>query len=120
MSKMIIAEDENLIIDYLYRCIDTEALGITEIFKCSNGEVALNLIKNNDIDIVLTDINMPKMDGLELIKRAKLLYSDVKFIIISGYDDFHLVKEAFKLGVCDYILKSELVVDELTKIINNR
>lgn len=119
MSKMIIAEDENLIIDYLYRCIDTEALGITEIFKCSNGEVALNLIKNNDIDIVLTDINMPKMDGLELIKRTKLLYSNVKFIIISGYDDFHLVKEAFKLGVCDYILKSELVVDELTKIIKS-
>lgn len=112
---MIIAEDESQIGDFIYGCVDWKALGISEIYRCTNGEDALLYLEKGDTDIVLTDINMPKTDGLELLKRARILYRNVKFVIISGYDDFHLVKEAFKLGATDYVLKSELQAPELKK-----
>lgn len=119
MSKVIIAEDESQIGDFIYGCVDWKALGISEIYRCTNGEDALLYLEKGDTDIVLTDINMPKTDGLELLKRARILYRNVKFVIISGYDDFHLVKEAFKLGATDYVLKSELQAPELKKIVEN-
>lgn len=75
------------------------------IFEASDGKQALNILGKEEIDILLTDIKMPHMDGLELTRRAREKYPDLKIIIFSGYGDFSFAQEAIHYGVTDYILK---------------
>ena len=70
-----------------------------------NGKDALELIREHRPHVVLTDINMPIMDGLEMITQAKLISPSTRFIILSGYNDFEYARRALRLGVSDYILK---------------
>ena len=75
------------------------------IFEASDGKQALNILGKEEIDILLTDVKMPHMDGLELTRRAREKYPDLKIIIFSGYGDFSFAQEAIHYGVTDYILK---------------
>ena len=75
------------------------------IFEASDGKQALNILGKEEIDILLTDIKMPHMDGLELTRGAREKYPDLKIIIFSGYGDFSFAQEAIHYGVTDYILK---------------
>jgi len=73
--------------------------------QAMNGEEALELLKKQSIHIVITDIQMPIMDGLELSKQIKLLYPDIVTIILTGYSDFKYIQEALRQSVFDYLLK---------------
>lgn len=73
--------------------------------QCKNGVEALRLIGAEPPDVVVTDIKMPGMDGLELVARAKAIAPDLWFIILSGYPDFKYAQQALKLGTVDYLLK---------------
>ena len=75
------------------------------VFEAADGRQALNILGKEDIDILLTDVKMPHMDGLELTRRAREKYPDLKIIIFSGYGDFSFAQEAIHYGVTDYILK---------------
>lgn len=75
------------------------------ILNCKNGAVAAELLKCNTIDIVVTDIKMPVMNGIELLKFIRDRHIACKSIVLSSYDDFNLVRDAMKLGACDYLLK---------------
>ena len=105
MYKVMLADDENLILQGLENIIEWEELGLEIVNKASNGQEAIDKFKENPVDIVVTDINMPQVTGLELLKELKKINSDVKFIILSGYDDFSYAKKAIELGVENYILK---------------
>lgn len=117
MYKLLIVEDETLYSDFLKDSIDWQTIDVEVLGVCANGETALDYIRVHKPDVVLADINMPKMDGLELIRQLKEEKTEAGFVVISGYDDFHLVKEAFKLGVVDYVLKSELDPENLKAIV---
>lgn len=117
MYKLLIAEDETLFSDFIKDSIEWSEIGIEVLGVYTNGEVALKAIAEQKPDVVLADINMPKMNGLEMIKKVKEQGVDANFVVISGYDDFHLVKEGFKLGIVDYILKSELDPENLKAIV---
>lgn len=73
--------------------------------EASNGFDALDILKRNPIDVVLVDIKMPKMNGLEFIKKASLHYNDLHFIILSSFSEFDYARSALKMGVSDYLLK---------------
>jgi Response regulator containing CheY-like receiver domain and AraC-type DNA-binding domain len=90
-------------------CLEHHICGIV-----GNGEKALEFIRSNEVDIIITDIKMPVMGGLELIKEAVLLNPEIQYIIISGYDDFSYAKEAISLGVKEYLLKP-VVAEEFGK-----
>lgn len=105
MYKVYIADDEQLVRCGIKVLLNWEDLGFCVCGEASNGQQALESILNLKPDLVLLDIQMPKLDGLEVIKAAKEQHFDGKFIILSGFSDFKYAKEAMKYGVNYYITK---------------
>ncbi|MDV4150715.1 response regulator [Clostridium sp. AL.422] len=105
MYDVMLVDDEKLITQGLMNIIDWENLGLKVREIAHNGEEALNKFKERAVDIIVTDINMPKLTGLELINEIKKINSNTRFTILSGYDEFAYAKEAIKYGVESYILK---------------
>lgn len=107
MYKIFIAEDEHLIRESLKRMITefSTFLPLGSIEDASDGELALSMIAEQKPDILLTDIRMPFMNGIELANEVKKLLPDIQIIFISGYDEFTYAKAAIQLQVAEYLLK---------------
>jgi len=105
MYSLLIVDDEPLIRKGISKLIDHEELAVGSIFEAADGVSALKIVEKDKPDIVLTDINMPSMDGLEFAKRARELNPDIKIAVITGYDYFDYAVTALKTGVDDYVLK---------------
>jgi len=106
MFKVLVIDDETLICKGL--CAMIKRMNhtlIDEVFFADRYNEAESIARNHKPDIIITDIKMPEITGLELIKRFKAILPDSKFIILSGYSDFDYAKEALKLEVVDYLLK---------------
>ena len=118
MLKMIIADDEQLIRDTLSRLVDWEAMGIKLVACCKNGLEALDAIVDDAPDIVMTDISMPGLSGLELITKIQQIDMQIEFIILSGYRKFEFAKQALEMGIKHYLLKpisEALIIDAVQK-----
>ena len=118
MYKVLIVDDEVFILEGLKSIIPWKDLNLEVVETAENGEEALEKYKKSDIDIVVTDITMPKMNGLQLIKSIKEIGGRCKFIILSGYDDFNYAREALRLGIENYILKP-INEEELKETLEN-
>ena len=105
MYSVLIVDDKALIRKGIVASVDWSGLGLQMAGEADNGEHALRSIKEDKPDIVITDIRMPDMDGLELLKNICELDSQIVRIVISGYDDFEYAKKAIKYGSIDYIMK---------------
>ena len=105
MLKLLIVEDEEIICETLARLTDWSSLGIELIGTCQDGVDAYHMILDECPDIVMTDINMPGISGLELIERIQRTALDTRFLILSGYAEFDYAKRAMKSGVKHYLLK---------------
>ncbi len=105
LYKVILVDDEEEVREAIRRRIDWEEIGFTVVGTAENGEEALELAENCEPDVVMTDIQMPFMDGLTLLKKLKERLPDIRSVIFSGYDDFEYAKEAIKLEAEEYILK---------------
>jgi len=103
--KLLIVDDEPIIRRGIKGLIDFEALGITEVFEGTNGQQAFELFETHHPEIILADINMPKVNGLEFSEKVKQVDKSVKIALITGYDYFDYAQKAVKVGVEDYILK---------------
>lgn len=105
MYNLLIVDDENQIREGLRRILNWEEYGIRICGEACDGEQALSMIEKWEPQIVLTDIKMPGMDGVLLLKEIRDRKLDIKVIILSGYDDFSLVRQTMKYGAVDYLLK---------------
>ena len=105
MHKLLIADDEKLIREAIVELIDWEALDIQITASCKNGMETLDAIMDTAPDIVMTDIRMPGLDGLDLIEKLQSLDSHIQFIILTGYPEFDYARRAIKYGVREYLLK---------------
>jgi YesN/AraC family two-component response regulator len=97
--------DEPEIREGIRDTIPWESSGFMLMGACANGNEALSLIEQNLPDVLITDINMPFMDGLSLAERVLTLNPSTRVLIISGYDEFEYARKALKLQVYDYIVK---------------
>ena len=113
MYRILIADDEFLVRLGLKTTIDWEAHGYQVVGEASNGQEALEMVDALKPDIVLADIKMPFLDGLEFIARAKEKSKNLSFIILTNYESFQYAKRAMQLGVSQYLLKSEISPDTL-------
>lgn len=102
---VFIVEDELAIRERICAAIDWKSYGFYLVGSASDGEQALHSIKKEKPDIVLSDIKMPFMTGIELVKQVKQFNSNTEFILFSGYQDFEYARKALELGVSNYLLK---------------
>lgn len=105
MFTALIAEDSKPILRNIKSLMDSSGLSVQVIATASNGEEALDFIRRQPVDILITDIRMPKLDGLALIERAKAMFPQLKVVLISSYSDFEYTRKALNLQVFDYLLK---------------
>ena len=108
MYKVLLVDDERLELNTLKNYVDWTKLGIGTVYTANNGLQALETAEFKKPDIVFTDIRMPVMDGIEVLKQLQQMEIDCKVIILSCHDDFHFVKEAMKNGAYDYLRKNEI------------
>ncbi|WP_304942649.1 response regulator [Vallitalea guaymasensis] len=118
MKKILIADDEFLVRVGLRTTINWEENGYIIVGEAKNGKEAIELFDKFDPDILLTDIQMPIINGLELIQILKDKKPSLKAVILTHYDDFSYAKEAISLGASEYILKSNLSPNNLLNILN--
>jgi len=104
MYKVLLAEDEDMIRNGIKYSIDWLEIDCVIVGEACNGEEGLEKIRELRPDIVLTDINMPIMDGIAMIEQGQKVHT-FSSIIISGYNEFHLAKRALHLGVTDFLVK---------------
>lgn len=106
MLKVLLVDDESVILQGLSMIIDWEAEGFNIIGKANNGREALEIILDEQPDVVISDIRMPEMTGLELLEKVREeKLSDANFIILTGFDDFNYARTALKNNALDYLLK---------------
>lgn len=105
MLTALIVDDEPLMRMGIQKAINWSNYGIGEIHTAPNGRVALQMVEERQPDVLLTDVRMPGLDGLELSRIVKERWPSIKIIIISGYDDFSYAKKSIACGVTDYLLK---------------
>ena len=116
MYRVVVIEDEEAIRKGIIMSIDFSALNCILIGEASNGVEGIKLIQEKKPDIVITDVTMPLMSGIEMIEQT--LEFNYTSIIISGYDEFSYAKKAIKLGVCDYLMKP-IDKEELNNVIQS-
>mgnify|MGYP004448445043 FL=1 len=117
--KVLIVDDEPYILQGLQVLFDWKAEGYEIAAALSNGKEALDYLKENEVDLILSDIKMPVMTGLELLETIRKEHiSDAKFVILTGYDDFSYAQKAIRFKTLDYILKPVQKEDLLSLLRN--
>lgn len=105
LIDILLVDDETYVTESLQVTIPWAELGITSVFRAASGKEALHILENNAIDIVVTDIRMPGMSGLELIDEINQRWAHIRCILLTGHSDFEYTKKAIQLKAIDYILK---------------
>ncbi|MDU4694393.1 MAG: response regulator transcription factor [Paenibacillus sp.] len=118
MYKVFIVDDEPFIIEGLYDIVDWPQFGLEIVGHAGNGQQALDALSSTPVDVLITDISMPVMDGLTLISEARKLHEELKVIILSGFNEFDYLKEGMKLGIENYLLKP-INLEELESTLRN-
>ena len=126
MKKVLVVEDEKLIRQGIAAMIKRSGIPVEEVIECNNGLSAMDVLSKEQIDVVFTDIRMPKMNGIELVQAMQELDNPPLAVAISGYDDFSYAVEMMRHGVREYILKPverdklKSILEKLDNEINHR
>ena len=118
LYKVLLVDDEPMILKGMEEGIPWEKYGFEVAGTASNGKEAWEIIQNNRPDVLISDIRMPFMNGLELVKLLKENYIKMKVILVSGYDEFEYAQEAIRYGVSEYLLKP-LSMPQVEELLNN-
>ena len=118
MFRTLLVDDDFLVRTYLKTLSSWERAGYEITQDVQDGEEALDVMKQKEIDVVITDISMPVMDGIELIRHIRQEMENIYIIVFSCHDDFEYVKEAMRLGADEYVLKNALDEENLYEVLN--
>ena len=117
MKSVMLVDDERPARELLKMTIDWSKSGFDTILEARNGKQALELYENNRPDLIITDIQMPVMDGLEFLKNIKSICPSQKVVILSCHENFSYARSALKLGVVDYLIKDSLTEEVLYNLL---
>ena len=118
MYRVLLVDDEPIVLSSLSAILPWDLLECQLVGTAANGMDAYNKICDEYPDIVITDIKMPLLNGLELIERAKKLDADIDFVVLSGYDDFAFAQSAMKFGVKSIAINYDIKVAKLAEEYN--
>jgi len=113
MKKVLLVDDDTIVRITLRSILDWNHYGYEMVMDASNGEQAFRWLQEHSADLLITDMKMPVMDGLELMQRLNDKHQLPVTVVLSSYDDFQMVREAFRLGAFDYLLKSDIKKETL-------
>lgn len=116
--NLMIVDDEKTALDIIIDSVPWSKYNM-EAFPATDGENALEIIADRPVDIVITDIKMPRIDGLELIRRIHALNSRIICIVMSSYNEFDLVRAAMQLGAYDYLFKPTMMPEDIIKVVQD-
>lgn len=122
MYTILLTDDEDSVLEILKASINWQELGVDTLLTASDGQAALDLFEQRQIDLLVTDIRMPRMDGLELIRQVRKLSPETHCILLTAYGEFEYAKQAISLGVENYLLKpvaKEEVEQNIRNALNN-
>lgn len=119
MIRIMIVDDEPLIREWLTMCLESLGFSKHMIDQASNGEEALHLLDLHTYDFIFTDITMPKIDGISLIRSIRQRDSRVQLVILTCHDNFSFARAAVKYNVHEYLMKNELCRQDIENIINS-
>ena len=117
-NKVVIIDDEPWTREVIVKLTHWQELGLELVGEAADGETGMELIREIRPDIIITDVRMPRIDGIELVRMLREEGLHTPVLIISGYDDFEYVRSALKLGVSDYLLKP-IKAEELNQQLKN-
>ena len=118
MYRVLLVEDEEIELETLRDYIDWKKNGISRVFTARNGRRALECLEENMADIVITDIQMPGMSGIELAETIVRRGYPCKIVFLTGYDDFSYIHSAFQVNAVDYLLKP-FTIEEVEACLKN-
>jgi two-component system, response regulator YesN len=119
MYKVLLVDDERIITDGMSKVINWESMGTNLIGTARNGIEAFSIIEQKKPDIVISDIKMPGMNGLELVAKVHSVFPEIRFVLLSGFSEFDYAKQAMQYGVKHYLLKpcnENTIMDAVTEI----
>lgn len=112
MYSALLVDDEKNILESIRNAVPWENLGVSLVLSASNAIEALGLLESHHVDLLISDIRMPGMDGLELLRHVRSTYPHIRCVLLSAYGEFEYARTALELGIENYLLKP-LSVDEL-------
>ena len=117
MLKVLIVDDEPIVRHGIVQGVDWKAMGCIVVGEASNGKEGLEYYSQYQPDIIIADIRMPQMDGIDMLRELRSKNAKVNVILLSAYSDFEYVRSALKLGAVDYLLKP-FELEEMEKAIS--
>lgn len=117
MKKVLLVDDDTIVRITVRSLIDWERYGYEIAADASNGEQALRYLREHPVDLLITDMKMPIMDGLQLLRELNRKNRLPCTVVLSSYDDFKMVRESFRMGACDYLLKSDINEETLSALL---
>lgn len=114
MIRVLVADDEDVIRKGIVQLVDWPAFGCEVVEECRSGKEVIEYLKNNSIDILVTDIRMPEMDGIRLLEYLQQNHEDIFSIVLTAYSDFIYAQKALRYGAVDFVVKTDFL-EELPK-----
>ncbi|MBD0378788.1 response regulator transcription factor [Paenibacillus sedimenti] len=117
MINVLIVDDDHLVRKGFIAMMPWEIYGLRVVGEAGNGKKALEFMERHQVDLLITDLAMPVMSGLELMKEVKHRYPETDMVVLTFHQDFELIQEALRLGALDYITKIELEQEQLDEVL---
>ncbi|WP_139997412.1 response regulator [Paenibacillus paridis] len=117
MIKVLIVDDEKIVRKGLVSFMPWQEFGMEVVGEANNGENALQFLETNKVDLLLTDLSMPVMSGIELMKEVRRIHPNIQIVVLTLHQDFEYVQEALRLGAIDYIAKTQLEKEQFQDVL---
>ncbi|NOU84220.1 helix-turn-helix domain-containing protein [Paenibacillus sp. LMG 31460] len=117
MIKVMVVDDDHLVRKGFIAMMPWREHNLEVVGEAGNGKKALEFLENNQVDLLITDLAMPVMSGIDLMRCVKERYRDISMVVLTFHQDFELIQEALRLGALDYMTKVELEHEQMDEIL---